>query len=148
MSIRVLHLGSEKTWRGGENQARLLIDGLRSKVEAQFGAVPAKSPAYQEKRWNCELLPLVSGNPGCAVVGSRVGGIPEIIVQEKTSLLIEVGYDKALSEAIYTLIQNREKRKQLNSEAQKWVKNEFSLESMAEGNYRVYQEVLGTSFGH
>ncbi len=63
MAIRVLHLGTEYTWRGGENQARLLIDGLKNRVEAQFGATPRKSVAFQEKRWNCELLPLHSGNP-------------------------------------------------------------------------------------
>ncbi len=63
MSIRVLHLGTEYTWRGGENQARLLIDGLKNRVEAQFGATPRKSITFQEKRWNCELLPLNSGNP-------------------------------------------------------------------------------------
>ncbi len=63
MSIRVLHLGTEYTWRGGENQARLLIDGLKNRVEAQFGATPRKSIAFQEKRWNCELLALNSGNP-------------------------------------------------------------------------------------
>ena len=63
MAIRVLHLGSEYTWRGGENQARLLIEGLKGKVEAQFGATPKKSIAYQEKRWKCNLLDLNSGNP-------------------------------------------------------------------------------------
>lgn len=63
MSIRILHLGTEYTWRGGENQARLLIEGLQGRVEAQFGAVPEKSIAYREKRWRCTLLPLFSGNP-------------------------------------------------------------------------------------
>ncbi len=63
MSIRVLHLGSEYTWRGGENQARLLIEGLQGQVEAQFGATPKKSIAFTEKRWKCDLLGLNSGNP-------------------------------------------------------------------------------------
>lgn len=61
-AIRLLHLGTEYTWRGGENQARLLIDGLRGQVEEQFGGTPEKSVAYLEKRWNCELLGLHSGN--------------------------------------------------------------------------------------
>jgi L-malate glycosyltransferase len=63
MAIRVLHLGTEYTWRGGENQVRLLIDGLNGKVAAQFGATPTKSMAFTEKRWNCNLLGLSSGNP-------------------------------------------------------------------------------------
>ncbi len=63
MSIRVLHIGTEYTWRGGENQAQLLIEGLKNRVDDQFGATPKKSVAYKEKRWNCELLGLNSGNP-------------------------------------------------------------------------------------
>jgi glycosyltransferase involved in cell wall biosynthesis len=63
MSIRVLHLGTEKTWRGGENQIRLLIDGLAYKVDAQFAASPRNSVAYKEKRWKCEILPLIGSNP-------------------------------------------------------------------------------------
>ena len=61
--IRVLHLGTEKSWRGGENQVRLLVEGLKGQVEAQFGATPKASPAFQEQRWNCQLLGLSSGNP-------------------------------------------------------------------------------------
>lgn len=63
MPIRVLHLGTEYTWRGGENQAKLLINGLQGQIEAQFGASPQKSIVCQEKRWNCDMLPLFSGNP-------------------------------------------------------------------------------------
>lgn len=61
--IRVLHLGTELTWRGGENQMRLLIEGLNPQVEAQFAATPFKSIAYKEKRWACETIGLPSGNP-------------------------------------------------------------------------------------
>ncbi|NRA66269.1 MAG: glycosyltransferase family 4 protein [Pseudobacteriovorax sp.] len=45
--INVLHLISEKTWRGGENQCRLLIERSADQVRS-FAAVPAGSEA--EKR--------------------------------------------------------------------------------------------------
>lgn len=63
MPIRVLHLGTEYTWRGGENQAKLLIEGLKGRVQGQFAATPKSSIAAIENRWNCEILPLHSGNP-------------------------------------------------------------------------------------
>jgi glycosyltransferase involved in cell wall biosynthesis len=63
MKTRILHLGTETSWRGGENQARLLIEGLDGKVDKQFGAVPIESVTYREKRWPCELLGLGSGSP-------------------------------------------------------------------------------------
>lgn len=61
--MRVLHLDTEKTWRGGENQVRALISGLNNKVEKQFAAAPFDSVAIKEKKWDCELLALSSGNP-------------------------------------------------------------------------------------
>ena len=60
--MRVLHLDSEKTWRGGENQVKALILGLKDKVEKQWAAAPYNSIAILEKRWDCELLQLASGN--------------------------------------------------------------------------------------
>jgi glycosyltransferase involved in cell wall biosynthesis len=61
--VRILHLDSEKTWRGGENQVRYLIEGLNQKNIEQWAAAPKSSVAIQEKRWNCSLIPLASGNP-------------------------------------------------------------------------------------
>ncbi|MGE3758667.1 MAG: glycosyltransferase, partial [Pseudobdellovibrionaceae bacterium] len=62
-SLRVLHLNTEKSWRGGENQIRLLIDGLRSKVEYQCGVAPGGSVAVLDRKWNCELFSLASSSP-------------------------------------------------------------------------------------
>lgn len=61
--MRVLHLDTEKTWRGGENQVRALISGLNKRIEKQFAAAPFDSVAIKEKRWDCELLSLSSGSP-------------------------------------------------------------------------------------
>ena len=61
--MRILHLDTEKTWRGGENQVKALIEGLHEKVEKQFAAAPFNSVAIKENRWSCEALELKSGNP-------------------------------------------------------------------------------------
>lgn len=61
--MRILHLDSEKTWRGGENQIRYLIEGLNKKNIEQWAAAPKESVAVQEKRWACTLLPLASSSP-------------------------------------------------------------------------------------
>jgi len=51
--------------------------------------------SLQEAQFNC-----------CACVGSRVGGIPELIEHEKTGLLVEPGQPGALADALKTLISN------------------------------------------
>lgn len=61
--MRILHLDTEKTWRGGENQVKALIEGLHGQVEKQFAAAPFNSVAIMESRWNCETFALKSGNP-------------------------------------------------------------------------------------
>ncbi|MFN9068241.1 MAG: glycosyltransferase, partial [Bdellovibrionales bacterium] len=61
--MRILHLDSEKTWRGGENQVRYLIEGLNQKNIEQWAAAPKNSVAIKEKRWACSLIPLASGKP-------------------------------------------------------------------------------------
>lgn len=41
--LKVLHLASEKTWRGGENQIRLLMEGMRAKGHEPFLAADPDS---------------------------------------------------------------------------------------------------------
>lgn len=61
--MRILHLDTEKTWRGGENQVRHLIQGLANLRVEQWAAAPENSVAFIEKRWDCPILPLASSNP-------------------------------------------------------------------------------------
>ncbi len=42
-SLRVLHIASEKTWRGGENQIRLLMEGMKSRGHEPFLAADPAS---------------------------------------------------------------------------------------------------------
>lgn len=45
--IKVLHLDTEMTWRGGENQIRLLMEGLRDFAVENFLLAPPESQAAQ-----------------------------------------------------------------------------------------------------
>ena len=47
-SLRVLHLGTEKSWRGGENQIRLLVEGAKSQGIESHIAYPKSSKAFQK----------------------------------------------------------------------------------------------------
>ena len=43
---------------------------------------------------------------GTAVVGSRVGGIPEVVADGRTGLLVPPGDPSALAEALNTLVRD------------------------------------------
>lgn len=85
---------------------------------------------------------LDAGLSGCALVGSRVGGIPEIIEDEKTGLLMEVGDANALASQLQRLLQDSSWRRQLATNATQWIHQEFSLQRMIQGNLAVYQRLL------
>jgi glycosyltransferase involved in cell wall biosynthesis len=78
---------------------------------------------------------------GCAPIGTNVGGIPEIILHEKTGLLIEKGDVKALAQALNRLVDDPKLRKTINDNAQTHVRENFSLANMVEGNYQVYSQI-------
>ena len=75
------------------------------------------------------------------VVATSAGGIPEIVLNEKTGLLSPPQQAKALAENVVRVLENPGLRKELTTAALQWVKN-FSKEKNAEASYRVYQEIL------
>lgn len=56
LSLRVLHLDTELTWRGGENQLRLLLEGLRAKGVDCHVAVRPGSVAATRLAPLCKLI--------------------------------------------------------------------------------------------
>jgi glycosyltransferase involved in cell wall biosynthesis len=62
--VRVLHIDTERTWRGGENQLRLLLVGSRDSNIENHVAVRAGAPAEQKL---AGLAPLVAVSPRSSV---------------------------------------------------------------------------------
>jgi glycosyltransferase involved in cell wall biosynthesis len=63
---------------------------------------------------------------GIPVIGSNIGGIPDIIIDGKTGLLFQPGNDVELAEKILLLIKNESLRRTLVEEGQKHVIENFS----------------------
>lgn len=80
---------------------------------------------------------------GPAVVATAAGGIPEMVIHERTGLLAPVGDATALAIQIERLIKNGELKKQVVSGAAEKVKH-FSKEATASKTFAIYQEVLAT----
>lgn len=60
-------------------------------------------------------------------IGTRVGGIPELIENERTGYLIELDEVEQMSEAILKLSKDEEKRRQFGNAAKELVKEKFLL---------------------
>ncbi|MBI5117366.1 glycosyltransferase family 4 protein [Candidatus Poribacteria bacterium] len=76
------------------------------------------------------------------VIGTTAGGIPEIIVNDKTGLLVPPKDPPALAEAIVGLLGNPEKARRLADAGRAMVMNRFTADRMVEGTIAVYQNLL------
>ena len=66
------------------------------------------------------------------VVATNVGGIPELMVNEKTGFLVEKENPEQLIEKISILINDNKKAKQMGEAGRNYVKNNFSWDKIAE----------------
>ncbi|GAA0343160.1 glycosyltransferase [Bowmanella denitrificans] len=79
---------------------------------------------------------------GIAVIASRVGGIPEVIEDQKTGLLVDPGQLGQLQSAIEQLLETPHLRRQMGARAREKMQHQFSPQVMSAQNYHLYLEVL------
>lgn len=96
-------------------------------------------PSLNEGMGVCLLEAQALGVP---VVATKVGGIPEVVKDGITGILIPARNPKAMSEAIINLLKNKSLRKNMSEEGRKWIDNRFSAESMVEKISDLYEELI------
>ena len=78
---------------------------------------------------------------GCTVIGSSVGGIPEIIKDGETGLLFPAQDQNRLATSIARAMADPSLRQQLNSQARDHVQQTFSLHAMVEKTIELYKNL-------
>lgn len=79
---------------------------------------------------------------GCPVIGTRVGGISDIIIHEKTGLLVEQKNPEQIANAVTRLLEDENLRKRLIKNGMKHVKEKYSWEKIAKKYHRIYKDIL------
>jgi len=92
-------------------------------------------------RWDLCVLPSLEEGFGMAaaeamatglpVIASRVGGIPEVIVNDKTGWLVEPGDPEELACKIYTVLTDSSKRLEIAEAGRRFAVEHFSIEEMS-----------------
>lgn len=95
-------------------------------------------PSSSESLSNVIIESMAAGVP---VVASRVGGNPELISDER-GILVKVGDDEALANAMERLLQNPGLRSRLGANGRVFAKANFTIEQMQKRHEELYTELL------
>jgi len=123
--------------KGLENN--IIMTGFRNDITDILPALDCFLMTSKTEGLGTSLLDSIAA--GVPVVATRGGGIPEIIIHEKTGLLSEIGDSRDLGEQVKRILDNEDLADALVSGGLEYVKN-FIYQSMAEKTYQEYQSVL------
>ncbi len=96
---------------------------------------------------NCPMSVLEAMAYGKPVVGSDIGGIPELIAHGETGLLFPPGDQEALQSQLLRLMENPDERRRLGVAGRKRTEERFSLKGHNDALMKLYLEVIKASGG-
>lgn len=99
-------------------------------------------PSFQDNFPNTALEALACGTP---VIGSRVGGIPEIVRDGQTGFTVPSGDSQALAKMIREVLENSSLRSALSAECRRVAIAEYSLMIQARKYDELYNEIAGST---
>ena len=79
------------------------------------------------------------------VVSTRVGGVPEVVLDGETGILVEPGDSEQLAQAILTLIENPALRRQMGKRGREHVLANYRWEDNAALMENLYQRIVHSS---
>lgn len=118
--------------------SRITFAGFQSQVAVFLKAMDIFVLASRREGLGSVILDAMS--VGLPVIGTRAGGIAEMIEDNVSGITVEAKNSKALAQAIVGLAADSAKRQRLSQAALKRVKS-FSKEQMADGNIEVYKRL-------
>src|SRR5690606_22143888 len=92
-------------------------------------------PSMEEGMPNTAMEACATGN---LVIASLVGGLPELIRDGQTGILVSAGDERALMHAIYTVSRKPELIQKLGRAARSHVESSFDSRSFAEKYFQIY----------
>jgi glycosyltransferase involved in cell wall biosynthesis len=122
---------------------KVLFLGQRSDVNSLLNA--ADAVVVNSHREPFGLVALEAMAAGKPVVAARVDGIPELVVNEVTGLLVPPGNDAALTSAMAKVCSDPALCQQLSGQARTLVETIFTSERFLNQLEEIYSSILGDS---
>jgi glycosyltransferase involved in cell wall biosynthesis len=129
-------------------------DGIQSKVSF-LGNISIEDVLLELSKANCLVVPSFQENAplsiseamaaGVPVVASNVGGIPRMVGDGKTGLLVDPHDPSGIAEAVSKIISDRKLAELMGRRAKESAAERFRASIVCEKTLQVYREVLGES---
>jgi len=107
---------------------------------ADIFILPSLSTKTGTEALGLSLLEAMSS--GCAVIGTKVGGIPYIIKDNDNGVLVRQKDSQALSRTIITLLKDKKKTNKLGKNAAKFARRGYSWETISSEFIKIYDSIL------
>lgn len=142
----------------GEGEARADIEtiikqkNLNNVILAGFKAgkdlinlIQDSSVVVVPSEWfeNCPRTVLEGFACGKPVIGSRIGGIPELINEGVDGYLFEPGNAEELAEKISTILTDEKRRIEMGRAGRRKMEEQFSPDAFYDGTLDIYRQVAG-----
>lgn len=96
-------------------------------------------PSRWDNSPNTVYEAMAAGKP---VVATRVGGIPEIVKDGETGLLIEPNNSEKLAQSLIYLLSNKQLIQEMGQRGQQWVKRHFDLKHHVDLRVQLYCQIV------
>ncbi len=117
---------------------RVIFAGTRTDVS---GIIRASSlvilPSEHEALPTTLIEAAACGRP---VVASDIDGIPEVVIDGETGLLVPVGDEVALADRVTALLDDEPRRRRMGASARAMAEDRFSAHRWAERLYEIYEQ--------
>ncbi len=118
----------------------VIFTGIRDDIDRIMNAVDVAALPSRDEGFGLMLVEaMASGKP---VVASAVGGIPEVIEDGVTGLLVPPEDSLALAKALKTLLSNQNLRITMGRAGKKRAERLFNLKTQVESIQNIYQELI------
>lgn len=118
----------------------VLFLGKQENVGELFSICDLKLLLSEKESFGLVLLEAMAC--GVPVIGTRIGGIPEVIVDGETGYMVEVGDTKAVAEKAVALLTDNEKLNRFRENAVRHVKENFLSERIVSVYEDIYYSLL------
>ena len=122
---------------------RVRFLGWVQDLPALYGAIDVVALTSRSEGTPVALIEAAAS--GTPVVATGVGGVPEVVRDRETGLLVPPRDPVAVAAQLLTLLQDPQGARKMGEEGARWVRDRFSQERLADDLTRLYGELLARS---